>query len=228
MLESEAINVLVLHEDPLVSAGLTAILGQHRGIALVDAAAGKVDVVLADYERGLDVAATEWRIGPFRGAAPKVLVLSRRDSEGEIRHALAHGVSGYLTVGCGLSEIVDAVLTLHRGIRYVGVQAARRLADSIACKLLTQRETDVMRLLVEGHANKAIARCLGVTVGTVKTHLKSIFQKLDASSRTEVAAVAAKRGLLALTPALTARAPALQQDRRPAAPAQTGQVATAH
>ena len=55
-----------------------------------------------------------------------------------------------------------------------------------------------MRLVVEGHGNKAIAKRLDIGIGTVKTHLKAIFQKLEANSRTQVAAVAERRGLLAI------------------------------
>ena len=193
-----------------LASGLTATLREQSDVELVGAQAWvcgvaprpgerRADVVVADYENGLALIASARARTSLRSAAgANVLIVTQRESEREIRHALEHGVRGYLILGCGVDEIVDAVRTLHRGVRYVGAVAARRLADSVACELLTARETDVLRLVVEGHGNKTIANRLDIAIGTVKTHLKAIFQKLEASSRTQVAAVAERRGLLAI------------------------------
>lgn len=218
MLDVQATKVMVLHRDPLLSAGLIATFRDEADIRIFDADLGlgdasphdtgpRADVVVADYEQGLDLIASAKCLGDSRrGRVPKVLILTGRDSEPEIRYALEHGARGYLTVGCGLAELVEAVRTLNRGARYVGTLAARRLADSVACEWLTARETDVLRLVVEGHGNKVIAKRLGIAIGTVKSHLKAIFQKLEASSRTQVAAVAEKRGLLSLPRELASHA----------------------
>src|SRR5258706_1968127 len=210
MLPVESIKVLVLYRDALVANGLAATLRERPDVELVGAQAcacdvaprpgdRRADVVVADYENGLALIASDRARTSLRHAAnANVLVVTQRESEREIRHALEHGVRGYLILGCGVDELIDAVRTLHRGVRYVGAAAARRLADSVACELLTARETDVLRLVVEGHGNKTIANRLDIATGTVKTHLKAIFQKLEASSRTQVAAVAERRGLLAV------------------------------
>ncbi len=201
MLDAQSTKVTVMHRDPLLSAGLVATFRGECDICMSDDENTSADVFVADYEQGLALIASARGDGEQRRSrVPTVLILTGRDSEQEIRHALERGARGYLTVGCGLAELVEAVRTLHRGTRYVGNQAARRLADSVACEWLTARETDVLRLVVEGHGNKTIARRLGIAIGTVKSHLKAIFQKLEASSRTQVAAVAEKRGLLSLPP----------------------------
>lgn len=201
MLEFQAIRIQVLYDDALVCAGLQSTLQLHSDMRLVDPVQEDADVIVADYEQGLAQlarlrVASPWRRGPL----PRLLILSRRDSEREIRHALESGARGYLTLGCALAELVDAVRIVNRGQRHLGAAAACRLADSVAGPVLTERETDVLRLLVEGHGNKAIANRLDIALGTVKSHLKAVFQKLDAKSRTEVAAVAEKRGLLAALP----------------------------
>lgn len=198
-----SIKVLVLHSDPLVARGLKASLreqpdfelladpGRHAGASSLPPP--RPDVIVADYERGL---ACAWP--PRAGqAAPGVLIVTPRCSAREIRQALEQGVQGYLILGCAVDELVDAVRALHRGTRHVGVPAARLLAEGIGGAELTTRETEVLRALVEGHGNKAIARKLDIALGTVKTHLQSIFKKFDATSRTEVAVAAEKRGLLA-------------------------------
>ncbi|WP_280152066.1 response regulator transcription factor [Piscinibacter sp. XHJ-5] len=209
MVPVEAIRVLVLYRDALVSNGLSATLREQPDVDLVSPGPcacdtplrpgdGRPDVVVADYENGLAlIASARARQSVPHAPSLNVLVVTHRDSEREIRYALEHGVRGYLILGCGVDDLVDAVRTLHRGVRYVGAVAARRLADSVACELLTARETDVLRLVVEGYGNKTIAKRLDIAIGTVKTHLKAIFQKLEASSRTQVAAVAERRGLLA-------------------------------
>ena len=213
MSTSATTKVLVLHHDPLVYAGLTATLREQPDFALLPrgapafSAAGYVtpagaspyaDVVVADYEHGLAlVAKAHGELRPRVGRMPQVLIVTQRDSESEIRHALELGVRGYLVSGCGLEELLDGVRAVHRGMRHIGAIAAQRLADSIACSSLTSRETDVLRLVAVGQGNKAIARQLDIAIGTVKSHLKAIFEKLDAKSRTEVAAVAERRGLLA-------------------------------
>jgi len=190
-----ATKVTVLHRDLLLSAGLLATLRDAPDMQVVELAAA--DMFIADYEQGLAlIAQARYAAEPGHGRVPQVLILTDRDSEPEIRYALEHGARGYLTVGCGPVELMEAVRMLSRGSRHLGAIAARRLADSVACEWLTTRETDVLRLLVEGHGNKAIARTLGIAIGTVKSHLKAIFQKLEANSRTQVAAVADRRGLL--------------------------------
>jgi DNA-binding NarL/FixJ family response regulator len=204
-----SIKILLLYRDPLVRAGLAATLAGHASFELVEAPAPvfdpsgalrhpKVDVVVADYEHGLQALSCNARRAPDSHCAmPAVLIVTQRDSEWEIRHALECGTRGYLVLGCGLDELVQGVQTVYRGMRHIGAPAARRLADSIASCSLTSRETDVLRLVAEGQGNKAIARHLAIASGTVKTHLKAIFEKLNARSRTEVAAVAERRGLLA-------------------------------
>ena len=73
---------------------------------------------------------------------------------------------------------------------------AQKMADSLTRDALTARESDVLHLLALGHCNKSIARDLAITVGTVKGHLRAIFSKLQASSRTEAVGIAARRGLV--------------------------------
>lgn len=209
MHDTSSIKVVVIHDDPIVAAGLVTTLREQPGFELVGVvdihrdqrdrlANGPASVVVTDYEHGLEVVANGRVEGSRRYSGPNVLIVTTRQSEREIRYALEQGARGYLVQGCGLGELVGAVRALHSGLRHVGALAAERLADSVSGHSLTERETEVLRLLVEGHGNKTIARQLEIALGTVKSHLKTIFQKLDANSRTEVAAVAERRGLLTI------------------------------
>lgn len=200
----EQIRILIKYHDPLVAAGLTAILREQSDFEIVSRAEYEqgqtaADVLIADYEQGLEcLTSTTSSCHAPDLESPRVLILTRRDSELEIKHALACGVRGYLTLGCDLDELVNAVRSLYRDMPHLGAVAARKIAESISSAPLTTREMDVLRLLVEGHTNKAIAKQLGIAAGTVKVHLKGVFQKLRVTSRTEVVAVADRRGLLAL------------------------------
>jgi DNA-binding NarL/FixJ family response regulator len=198
--EMRRIRILVQHAEPLVTLGLVTALRQHpdfdvleQGVGFhADRSAG-LEVVITDYVQALSMAAGSRRSA---GAGPKVLVLTAQDREHEIRLALESGVHGYLLLGCGLEELVSGVRMLARGSRYLCMEVAQRIADSLTRHALTTRESDVLRLLARGECNKAIARELDIAVGTVKTHVRAIMDKLNATSRTQAASVANERGLL--------------------------------
>jgi len=199
---ARCLNVVVLHDDPLVAAGLRSVLDRCVDMTLVDAEAlptradiealaTRADVALADYDSALALLAAA-----RRGTSPRVLVVSTRAREHEVRHALRRGVDGYLVQGGELGELTAAIGTIARGGRYVGTVAAQRLADAYAQEDLTGREHEVLRELVAGRVNKSIAARLGISIGTVKAHVRAIFEKLGVHNRTQAAAVAERRGLL--------------------------------
>jgi DNA-binding NarL/FixJ family response regulator len=206
IMESEAaIKIMVLHSEPFVAAGLVDMLGKQDDftLALSPAPAGQpdglaqsgTDVVVADYESALALLnAAQTQRGRHVPSA-RILILSGRETESEIRHAFACGAHGYHILGGKSDQLFDGVRSVHRGVRYVCSAAACRLADSMAGRGLTGRESDVLRLVTEGCCNKTVARRLAIAPDTVKTHMKAIFQKLEANNRTEAAAVAERRGL---------------------------------
>lgn len=213
-----AIKIQVQCADPLVCAGLRAALEDSPEFELLPsprregsferepnaeapAVDARADIVVTDYEQGLTlIARARTRAQLALTPQPHVLIVTPRETEWDIRQALELGVRGYLSLGCELEEVAEAVRTLHAGMRHIGQRAARRLADSVACTALTSRETDVLRLVAQGRCNKLVAHELNIAVGTVKSHLKTIFEKLGAKSRTEVAMVAQQRGLLGQSP----------------------------
>jgi DNA-binding NarL/FixJ family response regulator len=185
------ITLRVDHEDTLLQAGLAALLAAYGDLALVQDGHAPVDVVIADYNAGLRQARQD-----SAGPHTRIVVLTRRDSELDIRCALARGVDGYMIVGCSVDSIVDAIRAVRQGLRHLDPVATHRLAESMFHQPLTGRETQVLQLVATGCANKVIAARLQIGIGTVKTHMRSVLDKLDAASRTEAAAVARRRGLL--------------------------------
>jgi DNA-binding NarL/FixJ family response regulator len=201
MSPTRPIRILVLHRDPVAHAGLSVAFNNRADFEVCAAADPALpcttDVVVADYPQGIALAQA---VADRRNAStgPKVVVVAGIDREWEIRSALERGVHGYLLVGCSLEELVEGVRVVHQGARYLSPQVATRLAENISLEPLTSREEEVLRLVVEGLCNKAIGTRLGIAVGTVKSHLKSTFDKLNVKSRTQAIAAVERRGLLPL------------------------------
>jgi DNA-binding NarL/FixJ family response regulator len=194
--------ILVVHDDPLLSAGLVTALRQHGpfdvfvdGVDAPPDGLSVIDVVVADYWHGVRLAdATERTTRGLRQA--RVLILSANDREADVRRAVEAGVHGYMLVGGPLRELIDAVTTVANGARHLSPAVAQRIADSLTRTSLTSRELDVLQFLVLGQSNKAIARQLSIEVGTVKSHMTAIMTKLGAASRTQAAGIAATLGLV--------------------------------
>ena len=195
-------TILITHADPLLRAGLLAALRQHADFeTLVDgfddagSAPPRSDVVITDYDQAMRLAGSIRRAHDT-ATAPRLLVLTTKDREADIRRAIEAGVHGYILLGGPLAELIEGATTLARGLRYLSRSAAQRMADSLTRTPLTSREIQVLSLVAVGEPNKAIARELRIGMGTVKSHMTSIMSKLGATSRTQVAGIAATRGLI--------------------------------
>jgi len=192
-----AIVVVVRHRDPLLRMGVLAALRDDGRFSVhADDTAEPVgtvaDVVVADHESGMAFAAAT----RHEDLPPRVMIVTHRDGEADIRQALSRGVQGYLLVGSSVDDLIDGVMALHRGQRYLTQAAAMRAAEHLCFQSLTGREVEVLHLVAAGWSNKMVANELGTALGTVKSHVKATLEKLHARTRTEAAHVAQRRGLL--------------------------------
>lgn len=204
---SERVKILVAHSLPVVAAGLTSALSQQAHFEVVagrgrDASqappSGDFDVIVTDHQGALSwMHRARLSALPRPASPPRVLLVGASDGEAEVRAALSAGVHGYLLTDCELQELVDSVGHLCRGGRYLCASVASRVAESLTHEALTQRESDVLALMVRGCGNKLIARELGIAVGTVKAHAKALYGKLGVGTRSQAVALAAERGLVA-------------------------------
>jgi DNA-binding NarL/FixJ family response regulator len=199
MQQTDKLTVIIAHRDPFLSAGLARHLGNLAEFEPVVAGlevsaaitgSGSGHVVVADYDSGLGFLEpkSRWR--------DRVVIFTERDSEASICHALEQGVRGYLLLGCGVADMATAIRTVHEGGRALAPLVASRIAERIRWEKLTPSELNVLGLLFVGLRNKEIARVTSRTTETVKTHLRTIFRKLDARSRTQAVMVARRRGIL--------------------------------
>jgi DNA-binding NarL/FixJ family response regulator len=196
MMNDDGIDVLISHTNPLVAAGLLAAFKEQPDFRVFECCAPdevtrapSASVAVADCESGLRLAAQ-------LGGRCRVLILTDDESEVSIRRAVELGIGGYLPLSSGVDSVVQAVRCVHNGGTAIAPNVMTKMAMSLRSRPLTERETQVLKLIMQGLPDKAIARRLQRSVGTAKSHVKSILTKLDASSRVEAAAVARRRGLV--------------------------------
>lgn len=212
-----ALRVLLADDHTLVRAGLLKLLESLPGVTVVALAgdgnqaveltqAHQPDIVLLDVAMprcgGLDAARTILERWP----RIRVVFLSMYDNEEYLRHALAVGASGYLLKDAAPEELELALETVTQGRLYLGSQLTARLTQALAAPVqapqpvhhLSPRQTEVLRLIAQGHSTKTIARELDVSVKTVETHRQRLMQELDVHEVTGLVRYALRAGLVEL------------------------------
>lgn len=204
---SAPIRLLVADDHHVVRAGLAAVLHFEKRVLVVAEAADGEEAVVLHAEHRPDVTLLDVRMprldGPAAAAriraadpAARLLMLSTSEADEDIRRAFEAGASGYILKSASPSELVEAILAVHRGERWVPAIVARLAAEGRAQPTLSARQTEVLELLAKGLSNKEIATVLGFTADGAKAHLKSIYAKLGVNDRTEAVVVAIQRGLI--------------------------------
>lgn len=137
-------------------------------------------------------------IRAIRAEHPKaaIVVLTTFDHDEDIYAGLRAGAAAYLLKDVQPEELYRCIRAVHAGQAYLQPRVAAKLAQRVREDALTDREAQILELLALGHSNRAIASRLFISESTVKSHLKSLFAKLDATSRAEAISLAARRGLV--------------------------------
>ncbi|MFN2138043.1 MAG: response regulator [Candidatus Promineifilaceae bacterium] len=212
-------RVVIVDDHSLLRAGISGILKQEPDFEVIGeagtvAAAVKLvlalvpDLVLMDYSLpdGNGLEATR----EILASQPQInIVLLTVHEEDELLYAaLRSGAHGYLLKNVSKSELLARLRGLAKGDTALQTEQRRRILAEFAHtapvpmvvqqpeNALTERELDVLELIVDGGSNKEIAAELQITIHTVKNHVQHIFRKLDVYSRHEAAAAAVKRGLV--------------------------------
>ena len=214
--ERDRLRVMVIDDHTLFRSGLSELL-ERRGIevcaALGDGEEGRrtaaelePDVVLLDLRMpgsdGLSVLERLMALDP----APAVVMLTTSSDERDLVTSLRAGARGYLLKDMEPERLVDSLAAVVDGETVIAPEMTSVLAKVVKgdapglgqrgrFSSLTPREFEILRHLAEGRSNKAIARELGITDGTVKLHVRSILRKLDVRSRVEAAVVAVEERL---------------------------------
>ncbi|MEW6367849.1 MAG: response regulator transcription factor [Acidobacteriota bacterium] len=201
------IRLLVVDDHPMVRAGIVATIQEVGDMQVVaQASTGEQairmyrahlpDVVLMDLSMpGMD----GWTaIDLIRREFPhaRIVVLSVRDGDEEIRRAVALGAAGYLFKDAGREKVVGSIRAVHMGLRELPEPLQPDRGRTAA--ELTARELEVLQLIARGFTNKEIGQLLSITEGTVKTHVVNILGKMSVRDRTQAVTVALQRGVISL------------------------------
>jgi two-component system, NarL family, response regulator len=203
---SSPIRILIVDDHPVVCAGLTSMLSSYAEFQVVGSAPGGEDALSCLSQMRPDVLLLDLRMPGMDGIAvlhalarvpspPRVIVLTSFEKEEDIYRAIRAGAQGYLLKDSTEAEMVAALRTVHGGKRYIPRPIAARLADRMLRSDLTSRELEILSALSLGHTNKEIAKNLRISENTVRHHVTSIIDKLQASDRTEAVATALRTGV---------------------------------
>ncbi len=165
--------------------GAVELWRQHRpDVTLMDLRMPQLDGVSAIYE--------------IRAIEPnaRIIVLTTFDGDEDIYRGMRAGAKSYLLKDVRREELFQCIREVHSGRTFLPPAVAAKLAERLPTEELSPRELEVLQLLAQGKPNKLIGADLAITEVTVKSHVQSVFRKLNVLSRTEALAVATRRGLL--------------------------------
>jgi DNA-binding NarL/FixJ family response regulator len=201
-----SVGVVLVDDEPLIRAGLRAIITSEDGLSVLGEAADgaevpglvarlRPDVVLMDVRMpAVDGIRATAHLMSTVDKPPKVIVVTTFENDDYVYDALVAGASGFLLKRARPEEIVAAIRTVVTGESLLFPAAIRRLAaqhapaspgDGLAGAGLTEREREVLRLMAGGLSNVEIAGELYLGIQTVKTHVGNVLAKLGARDRTQ-------------------------------------------
>lgn len=207
--QSETIRILTVDDHQLLREGIASVLESQDDMTLVAQASNGREAIETFRRLRPDVTLMDLRMPDMSGieaitairaefSDARIIVLTTYAGDAQAAAALKAGAAGYLLKSLVRKELLETIRAVHAGKRRVPPEIATQIAEHVADDALTQREIEVLRRVAAGKSNKLIAAALDISEGTVKTHMKSILPKLDASDRTHAVMIALKRGILDL------------------------------
>ncbi|NIM68889.1 MAG: response regulator [Xanthomonadales bacterium] len=212
------IRVMLVDDQNLVRKGVRSLLELSEHIEVVAEAADGQEAVRMIPEVGPDVVLLDMRMPGMSGVdvlrrltedgqLPPTIILTTFDDDELVLAGIRHGARGYLLKDVSLDELVGAVQTVAAGGSIVKPAVTERLLkglENLQTEFssldrpdpLTERETEILRLMAGGYSNKEIANSLGVAEGTVKNHVSNILSKMGVRDRTRAVLKAFELGFI--------------------------------
>ena len=206
---SDKIRILNVDDQPVWCLGIASIINAQPDMELVAQATSGRQAIEYCRQHKSDVILMNVKLPDISGIAamsairaefPKArfVIVTSFAREDEIRRALAEGAHAYTVKSMPSSELIEAIREVHAGKRKIPASIATQLAEYYSDDLLTDREVEVLRQLVDGNRNRDIAEKLFIAEETVKAHMKHIMDKLGAHDRTQALTIALRRGMIQL------------------------------
>lgn len=203
------ISILVTEDHGIVRQGIISILQLQKDFTVVAEASNGLEAVELHQQYNPDITLMDLRMPHLEGVEAirrirnhspnaKIIILTTYDTDEDIYRGLQAGARGYILKDADFEDLIGAVRTVHNGKRYLPPTVALKLAERMDCEDLTERERDVLQLMVLGSSTSALAEALQISEGTVKFHINHIFQKLGVNDRTQAVVTALRRGLVRL------------------------------
>jgi DNA-binding NarL/FixJ family response regulator len=208
-LPAKPIRLLIVDDHFVVRIGLTSALNLEPDMQVIaEARNGKEAVTLFEKHRP-DVVVMDYQLPELNGAQAtaairaqspdaRIIVLSVYKGEEDVHRAVQAGASGYLPKSAEPRELVEAIRAIHNGGQYFPAAISAALSQRQARGKLSEREQEVLVMIVRGRSNKEIAAALGISENTVKVHTTRVFEKLNVADRLEAATAAIQRGIVHL------------------------------
>ncbi len=207
--QSPTISILVTEDHGIVRQGIVSILQIQADFTVVAEARNGLEAVELYQKYQPDITLMDLRMPNLEGVeairrirehspTANIIILTTYDTDEDIYRGLQAGARGYILKDADFEDLIDAVRTVHSGKRYLPPTVALKLAERMDTEDLTERERDVLRLMVLGNSTSTLATALHITEGTVKFHINHIFQKLGVNDRTQAVITALRRGLVRL------------------------------
>ncbi len=203
------IKVLIVDDHPIMRFGIATIVNATPDMTAI-AQAGSGEEAIELFEQHLpDITLMDLRLPGMSGVDAiraimarhpnsKFVVLTTYEGDEDIHQALEAGARSYIIKGMPHEALVGALRRVNQGGRFLPSPVSRALSTRTPNSDLSQREREVLNLIVKGRSNKEIARDLGITEATVKCHVGVILSRLNVTDRTQAAIAALQRGLIHL------------------------------
>jgi DNA-binding NarL/FixJ family response regulator len=203
------IGVLIADDHSVLRQGLVSLIGFEADMIVVAEASNGREAIDLWRQHRPDVTMLDLRMPELDGVGvikqiraedenTRIIVLTTFDGDEDIYRAIQAGAKGYLLKDVPREALIDCIRRVDAGETCIPVHLANKLAARVRGETVSEREIDVLKLLAQGKSNKEIGSALFISAGTVKSHVKSIFAKLDVNSRAEAVASAAHRALIQL------------------------------
>jgi len=205
----EKIKVMVVDDHPLMRVGVAAIINARPNMIVVAQTGTGEEAVALYHQHKPDITLMDLRLPKMSGVdailairarypESRFVVLTTYEGDEDIHRAFEAGARGYVIKGMPYQTLIDALLRVHSGGRFLPPPVVRALESRMPDSELSPREQEVLQLLVNGKSNKEIASELGITNATVKCHVSTILMRLNVSDRTQAVVAALQRGLVHL------------------------------